>query len=169
MLSDFNLPGLFGLIVGISSLFSATLSDVAVRRIPNRTCVILLIAGTMIHLADNRMPQALASSLLISAPAILIWYFGIMGGGDVKLLGAAACFDPHLRAGQLALAIALAGGMLSLLYLALRHLPAPVPLMHRVGFWRRILRVERRRIRARGPLPYGVAIAAGCVATLLIG
>jgi prepilin peptidase CpaA len=46
-------------------------------------------------------------------------------------------------------------------------LPAMRPLPAGRGRFVRIYGVERWRIRRRGPLPYGVAIAAGGVFTLL--
>jgi prepilin peptidase CpaA len=68
-------------------------------------------------------------------------------------------------------AVALAGGVLSLVYLALGHLiPAPVqlrPVGRLVGLLSRAMRLERWRLSRGGPLPYAVAIAAGGLFVLL--
>ena len=62
---------------------------------------------------------------------------------------------------------ALAGGLLALSYLLLSHQKRIAPAITRQSLFRRILAIEGWRIRHRGPLPYGVAIAAGGAFVLL--
>jgi prepilin peptidase CpaA len=92
-----------------------------------------------------------------------------MGGGDVKMFAAGAMTAPPWLVPSQILAISLAGGVLGLVYLLLRRFsprPAETRPASRVG---RILRAERWRIRRGAPLPYGCAICAGIVFTLLQG
>ncbi len=94
-----------------------------------------------------------------------------MGGGDVKLLAAAALLLPPRLVPGYVLAVALAGGVLGLLYLGLgallrRRAPRATP-RRPATLLRRALRAEAWRIRRRGPLPYGCAIAAGALFAVL--
>ena len=68
---------------------------------------------------------------------------GILGGGDVKLLAAAALWLGAAALMPFLMATALAGGLLAVAFLA----------------WALV-----RRDRGRVALPYGIAIAAGGVA-----
>ena len=65
--------------------------------------------------------------------------------------------------------VALFGGALALLYLVMaRVVPSPRrPLPS--NLFRRMLRAEQWRISRRSALPYGVAIVAGGITTLLKG
>jgi prepilin peptidase CpaA len=146
--------------------------DIALRRIPDG--IVLLAAGMGAGLRAAEGPAALGGSLLVALAvfALLLIPFarGWLGGGDVKLLSALAIAIPPAAAPGLLVATTLAGGVLALLYLSLRLLPAPAPAARRVGFLpRRILAVERARIRRGAPLPYGLAIAAGAVFVILGG
>jgi prepilin peptidase CpaA len=91
-----------------------------------------------------------------------------MGGGDVKLLGAATLAMPPSSVLTFVAAVAIAGGLLATVYLVARRLVhAPAPLVHAPAPLRpnnlfdRAMRVERWRITRGGPLPYACAIAAG--------
>jgi prepilin peptidase CpaA len=91
----------------------------------------------------------------------MAWRRGWMGGGDVKLLGAAALRVPPYAVPGMLMATALAGGVLALFYLVARRRlarpggPRPSSLLLRA------LRAERWRLRRGGPMPYAVAIACG--------
>jgi prepilin peptidase CpaA len=89
-----------------------------------------------------------------------------MGGGDVKLLGAAALLVPPATVPHMLALVAFAGGILALIYLVGRAV-APRPAGRRPHMLPlRILRAECWRIRRGGPLPYACAIAAGAALTL---
>jgi len=110
-------------------------------------------------------PSALAFSaaaaLLLFVPLLVAFSRGIIGGADVKLMTAVAVGLSPLDCYRFVVATALVGGLLGISYLLLssrlngRHHP------RRTSFLGRVAAVEFRRIRRRGPLPYGVAIAAG--------
>ena len=148
-------------IVCIGLILAASLHDIVARTIPNGLALLLAAAG----IATGAVGGHLSISLLVAGAvfviAALCWRRGWMGGGDVKLLGAAALCMPPNSVLTFVAAVAVAGGLLALLYLAARHL-ARGPVQPRPNnLLTRVMRVERCRIRRGGSLPYACAIAAG--------
>ncbi|KAA2211302.1 A24 family peptidase [Teichococcus oryzae] len=147
--------------------------DIATRTIPDAASVVFALVGIAIRLWIG--PQALLLSLLSAALlfGILLFFFarGALGGGDVKLMSALALGMAPAAIWDFLVLTAAAGGVLGLTYLALsRLLPAhPARPATAGGLLARIGRVEAWRIRRRGPLPYGVAIAFGGAMILLRG
>ncbi len=147
-------------------LAAAAFRDIAVRRIPNAFAVAVAALG-LVHQALAGLAAlglALLAAGIVALLAGLLWQRGLLGGGDVKLLGAVALLLPAIEVPVLLLAVAIAGGVLAGLHLALRPLllgrttpPRPA------GAARRALRCEAWRIGRGAPLPYGVAIGAGAV------
>lgn len=136
----------------------AAAMDVLTMTIPNRLTfglaaaffVVAPIAGLTWH--DLLMHLAAGSAMLIAG--IVLFSLGWLGGGDAKLLAAAALWlgtEPLVT--FLAL-VAAFGGALALIILAYRSMPAaalPLP------GW-------ALRLHAKGGgMPYGVAIAAGAL------
>ncbi|WP_431267970.1 prepilin peptidase [Dankookia sp. P2] len=153
------------------ALLAAALHDVAARTIPNRLSLAIACAGLAARgLAGDLLPSLVAAGLVFLL-ALAAWRCRVMGGGDVKLLTACALLAPPAAVPGLLLAVALAGGLLALGYLVLRPLvpvPASAPVPARPApLLARARRAEAWRIRRRGPLPYGVAIALGTFFTLL--
>ena len=157
------------LVAGASLLVVAGLHDVAARTVPNLLVLLVAAVGAVARLIDADLPMSLVAALVIFAVAALCWLRGWMGGGDVKLLAAAALLVPPQLAGSLVIDIALAGGILAVTYLLLYAvLPAPAISAHRPkSFPARAWRAERWRIARKGPLPYASAIAAGALFCLL--
>ncbi len=101
----------------------------------------------------------------------------LVGWGDAKLIAAVAVAVPVDRLPTLLLAIALAGGLLSCLYLAsrmvLQRIAAPVgpvrPDPERLPLLFRLACRERARILTGEPMPYAVAIFGGVAYTLAMG
>jgi prepilin peptidase CpaA len=148
----------------------AALHDLAFRTVPNWIPAVLLLIGFLIRTTSGTLILGLLASLLIFFGAAFCWQRGWLGGGDVKLLGAAALLVPPILAVNLLLDVALAGGVLAILYLAMARLvrqPFVTPRPH--ALLRRICRAERYRIHRRGPLPYASAIAAGALFVLFEG
>src|SRR5881227_1033664 len=106
-------------------LYVATI-DVATRLIRNEICLALALLGIASQLAS---PVQLAQSLIAAAILLLlllaIFQRGSIGGGDVKLLVALAIGLPLTGLVQLLTITALAGGLLALVHLVMRHLPSP--------------------------------------------
>lgn len=149
------------------ALAAAALHDIAARTIPNRLSLAIAGAGLLARvLADELLPGLLVGGLVFLL-GWAAWRCRVMGGGDVKLLAACALLVPPAAAPGLVLAVALAGGVLALAYLGLRPwVAAPAP-ARPAPLFARARRAEAWRIRRRGPLPYGVAIALGTFFTLL--
>ena len=90
-----------------------------------------------------------------------------MGGGDVKLMGAAGLALTPAAVPLYLAAVSIAGGGVAMVYLFGR-LFLTAPGSARPGaFVPRVLRVERWRMSRGGPLPYACAIAAGTMFVLL--
>lgn len=149
----------------------ASINDLATRTIPDRSAFALLLIGLVLRLIDGTASVALALSATVLAWAALCWRFGWIGGGDVKLLAACAWMVPPPWVPDLLLAIALAGGLLAGFYLVLHRMTAarrlPRPAGRRRSLAVRVLRAERWRLMRRPSLPYGCAIAAGTLITLV--
>lgn len=166
-------------------LLAATATDIAFRRVPNMVSAMLMVSGLVLRAGAGSLLSGLVAALAVFAMAALCWRRGWIGGGDVKLLAAATLSLPPLLTPAFLLAVALAGGVLALLYLALSMLlrrggagrrasefSALPPEGLRRGrgmmrFFQRLLRIERWRIRQRGSLPYAAAIAAGALFVLI--
>lgn len=151
-------------------LLAAAWCDLATRTIPDGISVALAALGLLTRGAEGLVP--VAASLLTAAglfAALLpLVARGSFGGGDTKLIsGLAAGLPPAATLDFLVLTV-VAGGVLGVVYLLLRLLPQPSPLVPRPAAWppRRVVALERRRFSRRGPLPYAVAIAAGGILTL---
>jgi prepilin peptidase CpaA len=152
-------------------LLVAAWCDLATRTIPDGISIALAVLGLLSRASEGVYP-ALVSLLLAAilfAAFLPIHARGAIGGGDVKLITALAIGFPPAATLDFLLATVTAGGVLALLYLSLRLLPQPSPLVPQPQAWppRRILALERRRVSRRGPLPYAVAIAAGGILTLM--
>ena len=142
-------------------LLAASLHDIAARTIPNWIPAALATDGMLLQWLAGSLINGLAVGVAVFIAAALLWRRGLMGGGDVKLLAAAAVAVPPVLA--LLATVALAGGVLALLYLLLRPLVAPPGAARPASRLARIVRVERRRIQQGRALPYACAIAAGAL------
>jgi len=149
-------------------LIGAAAQDVAARVVGNGLSLALAGVGLALQALAGQALGALGAGAAVFAAAALCWRGGWLGGGDVKLLGAAALLVPPRLVPDLLLAVALAGGGLATVYLLLgRVLPKPAA-GRPAKRLARILRVEQRRIRRHFSLPYASAIAAGALFTFLI-
>lgn len=93
-------------------------------------------------------------TLFVGMLAVGTFLFGRnwMGGGDVKLLAAGALWCDFSSGLKMLVAVALAGGIETVLILLSRSLNWSDQTLERVEFLRR-----------RGGIPYGIAIAAGLI------
>lgn len=155
----------------LAILCMAALHDVLARTVPNWMPIALAAIGTVQSALDGRLIASLLVGALVFILSGLCWKRGWLGGGDVKLLGAAAIAVPPLAVPPFVAAVAIAGGVLSLVYLALGRLISASILRRSVarpvGLLSRAWRLERRRLSRGGPLPYAVAIAAGGLFVIL--
>lgn len=124
-------------------LLVAATGDLRSRRIPNKlNLAIALLAVPFWVLSGYDLWPQIATQLALGTGVFLLFAllfrFGMMGGGDVKLLAAIALWLPLASLVKLVVVMSLAGGVLTLVMLA-RH----------------------RAAKSGEPLevPYGVAIA----------
>jgi prepilin peptidase CpaA len=160
-------------LVAIALLGFAAWRDFATRTIPDGVSIALAAIGLGSQALGGLWPLLTSVATAATLGAILVFLHArdMLGGGDVKLASALAlCLSPADTL-NMVFATALAGGVLGVFYLALqRLLPVPTsgrPVPRPQGAPQRLLAVEAWRIRRRGPLPYGVAIAAGGTLVLL--
>ena len=158
-------------LVGLSAavLLGAVLNDIAFRTVPNWMSAVLLALGIGTRTLEGGLASGLLAFVLILFGAGFCWRRGWLGGGEVKLLAACGVLVPQGLWGVMLLDVALAGGALAVIYLALgRMLGAPgddCP----PGRLRGIVWEERRRIHSRSPVPYASAIAVGVLLVLFNG
>lgn len=132
----------------------ASWSDTFQRKIANWLCVLTAVAGLTVAAVVAGLP-ALGSHALHLAVALVVgmvlFRFGMIGGGDAKFYAACAGWFAWPDAARLLVWVSIAG---LLLFLG----------------WFTIRRVMRKPIRAKSEsnfdkLPYGIAIGAGAVIT----
>ncbi len=169
-----SIPGLFPALFVLYGV--AAWTDLTRRIIPNTVCVLVAAVGVtgLFFVADSHGVATLAIAIATFAALAFLCAIGRLGGGDAKLISATVLLVGAAHALDFFLLTALAGGVLSLVYVlagfAFRRM-APRPLgsqqtgrgPFRLGL---LWRVECRRIRRGGPLPYGVAIVIGALMTL---
>ena len=146
---------------GLALFAVACLQDLAMRLVMNRIPLAIAAAGLALRALDGTLLPGLLAAGIVFCVAACCWQRGWLGGADVKLFGAGALLVPPHLAPAFVLASCLAGGVLALAYAGL-GLVAPMPSALRpLTRARRYWRLELRRLRRRGPLPYATAIAAG--------
>lgn len=82
---------------------------------------------------------------------------GWLGGGDVKLLAASGLWFTLSGGWRMLVMVAIAGGAVTLLILLLRRLP-----------WSEQAKASAVALQRKGGIPYGIAIAMGVAATVLL-
>jgi prepilin peptidase CpaA len=158
---------LTALFLEILLLVYVAMIDIATRLIRNEICLALALLGIASQFAS---PMQVAQSLIVATILFLlllvIYQWGRIGGGDVKLLVALAIGLPLTGVIQLLTITALAGGVLALVHLMMRLLPYPRLAPAGSSLVRRVYAMERWRHLRHAPLPYGVAIACGGIWTV---
>ena len=155
--------------VGLALFGVACLQDWATRLVPNRVPFSIAAAGLILRATEGTLLFGLLAATAVFCVAVLCWRQSWIGGADVKLFTAGTILVSPGFAVGFVLASCLAGGILALAYAALSCVvPAPSP-ARPASRLRRYLRLEQRRLRRRGPLPYATAIAAGAAFVLLRG
>jgi prepilin peptidase CpaA len=157
----------------ILCLVGAAWRDLAVRRIPNALACAVAVAGICLRAFDGlaALGGSLAAAAALFAALFVLFARGWLGGGDVKLATAVALGLPPAAVWTFVVLTALAGGVLSALYLAAIRLGPrrPQPAGRNRGVLRRVAAAEAWRICRRGPLPYGIALCASGVGLTATG
>jgi len=153
---------------GLALLVIAAWRDVATRTIPNWISLLLLALGAVRFLQDpSALVQSAGAALLLFLLLLVFYSRGFIGGGDVKLMTALAVGLSPLDSYRFVVATAIAGGILAVAYVMTSFRLPEQPMTKRTSLLGRVAAIESWRIRKRGPLPYGVAIAAGGAFVLL--
>ena len=149
------LIGLFSVLVICAGLY-----DLSSFTIPNWISLALVglffPAAFAAHLSLLQIGLALAVGVVFLALSVFMFAMNWVGGGDAKLLAAAALWIGWPQAGAYLVVTGLAGGVLALTLLAMRS-----------GWVRRYSAAGPpwlgKLATPDGPAPYGVAIAAGAL------
>lgn len=130
--------------------------DLTVRRLPNWLSLVTLLVGLSLAIVSGLsvLGSHLAHAVVALLAGMLLFRFGMVGGGDAKFYAAVASWFGLSGAAGLLLAVSLSGLAIFLAWFV----------------WRR---ATGKPIRAPSPdshsdkLPYGIAIAAGAVIQFL--
>lgn len=138
-------------------LLVAMREDLATHRIPNR----LTIGGTALALIVAAIiggwpgfKDHFLGALIAGGIFFILWHFGMMGGGDQKLMTAVGAFVGADLALPAVFGVAIAGGFQALLATTIARPQEPKQSL------RHALRTTR--------IPYSLAIALGTVIALLL-
>lgn len=159
----------------IGGLLFAGGSDLLLRRIPNPCCLwvaVFALVSQAFALAPQELWSPLAAGAVSFALLLPLWGRGLLGGGDLKLFVATSLWAGLGRLPELALAVALAGGALAIVVLAVETARTRLlPLLATMP-WVCVFVPSRALTEfseSRASLPYGVAIAAGAIWLWLAG
>ena len=153
MLAGFGLPLTVQatiLVLAAGVVTWAAISDLRGNIIPNSANVALFVLWTawVVSGADVQVWYALAIGIGIFLLGAILFHFGQMGGGDVKLLTVLGIWAGPSQVLPFLLQVAFAGGVLTMAWIVNGRFVAPA-----LG---RVVHFDSRRV-----VPYGVAIAAG--------
>ena len=164
-------PHLVPLAVGLAA---AVGFDLVRRRIPNLISAFVLVSGLVVRAVDDGALGALTGAA--SAVALIVvlyrpWQAGGIGGGDVKLAAATACWISLNQLVWFALSGALAGGGVAIVCYLLARAPARAEVRANVTlavFHHELPPVPSHR-QGHMSVPYALAIAAGAAFALIKG
>lgn len=140
-------------------LLIAALQDIWRLEISNWICAAVAVCA-FLAVAIGGPIIGLWENLLLFAAVLgigtLLFARGWMGGGDVKLLAATALWFDLDQGWKMLVAVAILGGLETLIVMLLRLLP-----------WPSRIRQGVESLRRDEGIPYGVAIAAGVMLVTL--
>jgi prepilin peptidase CpaA len=166
-LGGFAAPGewvlqAFILVLGSCLFVAVAYRDIRTRRIPNEFIVaILALAALRLALAGDPVAglYTLAASGILFVATFLLFWRGLLGGGDVKLIGATGLLVGYHNLFEFLFVMSVSGALIAVAILARNRLglhrattPAPVD-------------QERQALLT---VPYGAAIAVAGIVSLLL-
>ena len=164
------------LAVAITVAAMGAVSDVLSARIPNRltyTAIVAALLTRLIFLGPRSFFDGLAGLLLGGGLFFLLFMIHAMGGGDVKLMAAVGAWVGFRNAGTAVIVCSLFGGLMALTYMAVlkRYRTTLHNVISLVQFHLRMGAKPNPELNLSSPgavrMPYGVAIAAGALGTLI--
>jgi len=137
-------------------LVYAAWHDISTMTIPNWVSISLAAAFLPAAMNAGLSPAEIGLHLAFAAGVLLtcaiLFYLGVFGGGDAKVIAAASLWIGLSAAGVFVMGMAIAGGLLAGLLIVLRRMKlAPA------SAW------ARRLLSPQEGAPYAVAIAAGAL------
>lgn len=143
------------MIFPVSMAFAAA-NDLFTMKIPNRISL-ALVGGFVAIALLTRMPLETFGVHLLCAFCVLALTFALfsmnlLGGGDAKLMAAGALWMGGAHIAEFLAFVTIYGGVLSILILGYRNM---IPVSSSFPAW------AHRLHTPGGPIPYGIAIAAG--------
>lgn len=151
--------GYYLLLLFPALMIFAALMDLFTMTIPNRISIILvagfLIAAPLTGMSWELFFVHLGTGICVLSLGIALFAFGLVGGGDAKLLAAASLWIGFNDLGQYMVAVVLMGGLLSLLLLVYRGMLPPGWLLNQQ--W-----AVRLHNKQEG-IPYGVALSGAAL------
>jgi prepilin peptidase CpaA len=150
--------------IAILSVFPAAVAfagamDLFTMTIPNRISLALVagffVLAPLAGMGPHDMAYHVGAGLLVLAIGVLLFIPGWIGGGDAKLTAAVALWLGFDNLIGYLFVVALAGGVLTILFLKVRASPLP--------FWVCTQPWALRLHDRRTGIPYGVALAAGAL------
>ena len=150
------------LLVGVCLFAVVAYFDIRTRRIPNEFIVgILALASFRIALAGDPIAglYTLAASAALFIATFLLYWRGLLGGGDVKLIGATGLLVGYPNLFEFLFVMSVSGALIAVALLAReklgrRRATTPPP--------------ENQKRPALLTVPYGAAIATAAVVSLLL-
>ena len=135
------------------ALAAAAIEDAARLRISNVISLAVLLAAILAAILVGHGPlwKNLVAFAAVLALGTAAFSAGWLGGGDVKLLAAFAAWLDFMSAVWFVAFVFLAGGLVATFYLLIRWLTG-----------------RRKEAAAPARVPYGIAIALGAFAMLLV-
>lgn len=137
----------------------AAARDVTSYEIPNWVSL-AIVANFLAAAFVGSIDMSVVAWHLAAGAAVLVvgatmFFAGVFGGGDAKLLAACAVWVGWAGLAKFLLLVAILGGVLAIFIFALRRLDLPAS-------WLRAAWLRRIRSREEG-IPYAVAIALGSI------
>ena len=141
------------LLLGVALFAAAAYGDVRTRRIPNVLVAAVAVLGLVRLIVIGDVSTALytvGASVGVLVPTFLLFWWGLVGGGDAKLITATALLVGYYDLFQFLILMSICGVLVTLALLITHWSSAKQP-----------------QPKARLAVPYGVAIAGGAIVTLL--
>jgi len=160
------------LVIAIGIFVFVTYCDVRDRRIPNTLCLAIATLGALDLVLANDPIYArytLVTATVVFAAAVLLFWRGIIGGGDAKLVAAVVLLIGHHQVFGFLVLMSVFGGVLALAALSRdicrSHLVRP----RWLACTKPSIAVAAAPADSKAStIPYGVAIAAAGAITLTL-
>ncbi len=158
--------------LAIAVAATAAIVDFRQHRIPNRLTYPLIVVGLALQTALHGwrgLLLSLAGGIVFGGIFLVFYLVRAMGAGDVKLAAALGCIVGLSQSPQLMYAVAVAGGLMALIYILLsgRFKQTMRNLFSVLGYHAKHGLQAHPEVNLENPkalrMPYGLAFAAGTI------